>query len=112
MAKRKLRGIQFDSPDEVEVFHAKESWVPVVLGCIPILILGIAAFLQPKQVAAKNAAVLPLEFACKLLCVLVEHLLRIVCCRVVVALHKPEHHKHARNRAAHLTHATHAAAKG
>ena len=44
MAKRKLRGIQFDSPDEHEVFHAKESWVPVVLGGIPILILGVIAF--------------------------------------------------------------------
>lgn len=41
MAKRKLRGIQFDNPDEVEVFHAKESWVPLVLGGIPIIILGI-----------------------------------------------------------------------
>lgn len=50
MAKRKLRGIQFDSPDEVEVFHAKESWVPVVLGCIPILILGIAAFVVAWRV--------------------------------------------------------------
>jgi len=44
MAKRKLRGIQFDSPDEHEVFHAKESWIPVVLGIIPILLLGVAAF--------------------------------------------------------------------
>ena len=41
MAKRKLRGIQFDNPDEVEVFHAKESWVPLVLGGIPIIVLGI-----------------------------------------------------------------------
>ena len=43
MAKRKLRGIQFDNPDEREVFHAKESWVPLVLGAIPIVILGIIA---------------------------------------------------------------------
>jgi len=43
MAARKLRGIQFDSPDEVEVFHAKESWIPVILGGIPFILLGIAA---------------------------------------------------------------------
>ena len=50
MAKRKLRGIQFDSPNEREVFHAKESWVPVVLGCIPILLLGIVAFVVAWRV--------------------------------------------------------------
>lgn len=41
MARRKLRGIQFDSPDERETFHAKESWVPIILGTVPLLILGI-----------------------------------------------------------------------
>jgi uncharacterized membrane protein YdbT with pleckstrin-like domain len=44
MARRKLRGIQFDSPDEREVFHAKESWVPLVLGAIPYLLVGIVGF--------------------------------------------------------------------
>lgn len=44
MAGRKVRGIQFDTPDEVEVFHAKESWVPLILGCVPIILIGIAAF--------------------------------------------------------------------
>lgn len=43
MAKRKLRGIQFDSPDEHEVFHAKESWIPVILGGSWLLLLGIIA---------------------------------------------------------------------
>lgn len=43
MAKRKLHGIEFDSPDEREVFHAKESWIPVVLGGIPLILLGIVA---------------------------------------------------------------------
>ena len=43
MARRKIRGIQFDSPDEHEVFHARESWVPLVLGTIPFVIVGIAA---------------------------------------------------------------------
>jgi len=28
--------IRFDNPDEREMFHAKESWVPVVLGGIPV----------------------------------------------------------------------------
>lgn len=41
MAKRKLHGIQFDNPDEYEVFHAKESWIPVVLGAIPIVLIGV-----------------------------------------------------------------------
>ncbi len=44
MAKRKLRGIQFDNPDEREVFHAKESWIPLILGAIPIVLLGVIAF--------------------------------------------------------------------
>ena len=42
MARQKLRGIQFDSPDERETFHAKESWVPIILGTIPFLLVGIA----------------------------------------------------------------------
>ena len=40
---RKKRGIQFDSPDEREVFHAKESWIPLILGAIPFILLGILA---------------------------------------------------------------------
>lgn len=43
MAKRKIRGIQFDNPNEREVFHAKESWIPLVLGAIPFLLVGIIA---------------------------------------------------------------------
>lgn len=43
MAGRKLRGIQFDNPSEREVFHAKESWVPVILGAIPFLLVGVVA---------------------------------------------------------------------
>lgn len=43
MANSKKRGIQFDSPDEHEEFHAKESWIPVVLGAIPIVLLGVVA---------------------------------------------------------------------
>lgn len=31
--------IEFDSPQEVERFHAKESWVPVVLGGIPVALV-------------------------------------------------------------------------
>ena len=42
MSRSKRRGITFDSPDEREVFHAKESWVPLILGAIPILIAGSA----------------------------------------------------------------------
>ena len=45
MAKRKLHGIQFDNPNEHEVFHAKESWVPLILGAIPFILVGIACLL-------------------------------------------------------------------
>lgn len=45
MSKRKTRGIQFDNPNEREVFHAKESWIPVALGAIPILAVGIVAWI-------------------------------------------------------------------
>ena len=43
MAKGRRRGIQFDSPNEVEEFHAKESWVPLILGSIPFILVGVAA---------------------------------------------------------------------
>lgn len=33
--------IKFDSSDEVEKFQAKESWVPVCLGAIPVLAVCI-----------------------------------------------------------------------
>ena len=46
---RKKRGIQFDSPDEREVFHAKESWVPLVLGAIPFVLLGIVALVIAQK---------------------------------------------------------------
>ena len=41
MARQKMRGIHFDSPDEREVFHARESWVPLVIGAIPFVLVGI-----------------------------------------------------------------------
>ncbi|MBR3224259.1 MAG: PH domain-containing protein [Atopobiaceae bacterium] len=56
MAKRKIRGIQFDNPDEREVFHAKESWVPLILGAIPIVLLGVIAF-AVAQLVFKNTMV-------------------------------------------------------
>ncbi|MDO4807369.1 MAG: PH domain-containing protein [Coriobacteriales bacterium] len=43
MANGKRRGIQFDNPNEQELFHAKESWVPLIIGTIPFIIVGIAA---------------------------------------------------------------------
>lgn len=55
MAARKLRGIQFDSPDEVEVFHAKESWIPVILGGIPFILLGIAALVVAWWLSKQQA---------------------------------------------------------
>ena len=47
---RKKRGIQFDSPDEREVFHAKESWIPLILGAIPFILLGIVALVVAWRV--------------------------------------------------------------
>lgn len=44
MANRSSSGIQFDNPNETEQFHAKESWIPVVLGALPIVLIGVAAF--------------------------------------------------------------------
>ena len=35
--------IRFDNPDEHLTFHAKESWVPVVLGGIPVALVCAAA---------------------------------------------------------------------
>jgi len=52
MAGRKMRGITFDSPDEREVFHAKESWVPLVLGAIPYILVGIVALIAASVLAA------------------------------------------------------------
>lgn len=43
MANGKRRGIQFDNPNEQELFHAKESWAPLILGAIPFILIGIAA---------------------------------------------------------------------
>lgn len=41
-----MAGIRFDNPDEREAFHAKESWVPVILGGVPVaLACGLACFL-------------------------------------------------------------------
>lgn len=45
MANGKRRGIQFDNPNEQELFHAKESWVPLIIGTIPFIIVGIAALI-------------------------------------------------------------------
>lgn len=44
MSRRNTRGNRFDNPEEKEIFHAKESWIPVVLGALPIVLVGIAAF--------------------------------------------------------------------
>ena len=35
--------IRFDNPNERELFHARESWIPVILGGLPVLALGALA---------------------------------------------------------------------
>ena len=53
--------IVFDNPDEQERFHAKESWVPVVLGGIPVaLVCGLIVFLIHQFV---NKDWLPISIA-------------------------------------------------
>ena len=43
--------IKFDNPDERATFHAKESWVPVVMGGIPVaLVCGVVSFLVTQFV--------------------------------------------------------------
>lgn len=77
MARRKLRGIQFDSPDERELFHAKESWIPVVLGTIPIILLGIVAFIVASRFF-DNAQVGLILFGISVVIALVTRIPRIV----------------------------------
>ena len=44
--------IKFDNPNERELFHAKESWVPVVVGGIPVaLVCAIISFVVVSFVA-------------------------------------------------------------
>ena len=45
--------MRFDNPDERELFHAKESWAPVVFGAIPVALVcalvcaGVTLFVNP-----------------------------------------------------------------
>jgi uncharacterized membrane protein YdbT with pleckstrin-like domain len=44
--------IKFDNPNEKKLFHAKESWVPVVIGGIPVaLVCAIVSVIVVKFVA-------------------------------------------------------------
>ena len=43
--------IKFDNPNEKKLFHAKESWVPVVLGGVPVaLVCAIVSFVLARFV--------------------------------------------------------------
>ena len=43
--------IRFDNPSEHELFHANESWVPVVFGGIPVaLVCGLVSFVIARFV--------------------------------------------------------------
>lgn len=63
---RKLRGIQFDDPAEREVFHAKESWIPVIMGAVPLFVLGIVLWTVAWRVFNKNTVGLILLGVCTL----------------------------------------------
>ena len=68
--------IVFDNPDEQERFHAKESWVPVVLGGIPVaLVCGLIVFLIHQFV---NKDWLPISIAAAVVVTLLSRIPHIV----------------------------------
>lgn len=68
--------IVFDNPDEQERFHAKESWVPVVLGGIPVAIIcGLIVFLIHQFV---NKDWLPISIAAAVVVTLLSRIPHIV----------------------------------
>lgn len=68
--------IVFDNPDEQERFHAKESWVPVVLGGIPVaLVCGLIVFLIHQFV---NKDWLPISIAAAVVVTLLSRVPHIV----------------------------------
>ena len=68
--------IVFDNPDEQERFHAKESWVPVVLGGIPVaLVCGLIVFLIHQFV---NKDWLPISIAAAVVITLLSRIPHIV----------------------------------
>ena len=77
MARRRMRGITFDSPDEREVFHAKESWVPLVIGTIPYILAGIIGFIVCTLFAA-NPIIGSLVFMVALVAALLTRIPQII----------------------------------
>ena len=68
--------IVFDNPDEQERFHAKESWVPMVLGGIPVaLVCGLIVFLIHQFV---NKDWLPISIAAAVVITLLSRIPHIV----------------------------------
>ena len=52
-----MAGFRFDSPQEVERFHAKESWVPVIAGGIPVALVCAVVSVLLVQFAAVDAVI-------------------------------------------------------
>lgn len=53
-----MAGIKYDNPGERMMFHAKESWVPVILGAIPVAVVcGLISFVVVRFVDANLRSV-------------------------------------------------------
>ena len=49
-----MAAIRYDNPQEREMFHAKESWVPVVIGGIPVVLVCVAITVAVTVLAARS----------------------------------------------------------
>jgi len=69
--------IKFDNPNEVEAFHAKESWVPVVLGGIPVaLVCAAICFIIAGP--ADRSDLLPIAIVASVIVVLLSRVPHII----------------------------------
>ena len=47
--------IKFDNPDERKLFHAKESWVPVLVGAVPVVLVCVLISFVVERFVAPDA---------------------------------------------------------
>lgn len=68
-----MAGIRFDNPEERETFHAKESWVPVVIGSIPVALVCVLITVAVTVLAGRS----DLTLACVLASIVVVLVSRV-----------------------------------
>lgn len=68
-----MAGIRFDNPEERETFHAKESWVPVVIGGIPVALACVLITVAVTVLAGRS----DLTLACVLASIVVVLVSRV-----------------------------------